>query len=35
METILQNPNFKKAAFVFGILLILAAWKFGIEGITE
>lgn len=35
MKEVIQNPNFKKAAFVFALLLILGAWKFGLEGIAE
>lgn len=35
VQNIVENPNFKKAVFVFAVLLILGAWKFGIEGLTE
>lgn len=34
-ESISQNPDFKHLAFIFAILLILVAWKFGLEGIME
>ena len=30
-----QNPNFKQLAFIVGVLLVLGAWKFGLEGIME
>lgn len=34
-DTISENPSFKQLAFIMGILLILVAWKFGLEGILE
>jgi len=30
-----QKPEFHAIAFAFALLLILAAWKFGLEGIME
>ena len=30
-----QSETFRQAAFIFGILLILGAWKFGLEGVFE
>lgn len=30
-----QSEGFKEIAFVFALLLLLGAWKFGIEGITD
>lgn len=29
------NPGFKQLAFLAAILLILGAWKYGLEGIME
>lgn len=29
------NPSFKQLAFIVGVLLILGAWKFGLEGLME
>lgn len=34
-ESYSQNPSFKHLAFIFAILLLLGAWKFGLEGIME
>ena len=34
-NNIIGNSNFKQIAFVFAILLLLAAWKFGLEGLGE
>lgn len=30
-----QNPSFKQLAFLFAIILIIGAWKFGLEGVME
>lgn len=29
------NPGFKQLAFLVAIVLLLGAWKFGIEGLME
>lgn len=34
-DSVSENPSFKQLAFIMGILLILVAWKFGLEGILE
>lgn len=34
-DTIAENPSFKQLAFIIGVVLLLGAWKFGIEGILE
>lgn len=30
-----QNASFRQLAFIAGIVLLLGAWKFGIEGLME
>jgi hypothetical protein len=35
MPTFLDSPLFEEGAFLFALLLILGAWKFGIEGLME
>lgn len=32
---IISKPWFNEAAFLFGVLLLLGAWKFGVEGLLE
>lgn len=34
-EKINAFPYFKQLAFILAILLLIYAWKFGIEGLTE
>lgn len=34
-ESFSLNPDFKHLAFIIGVLLILGAWKFGLEGLIE
>lgn len=34
-ENIAQNPNFRHLAFFVGVVLLLGAWKFGLEGLME
>jgi len=34
-EKIRSFPYIKEVAFIFAIVLILYAWKFGIEGIAD
>lgn len=34
MNGITQNPLFRDAAFVFGLVLLIGAWKYAIE-LTE
>lgn len=29
------NPGFQQLAFLVGVVLLLGAWKFGIEGLME
>lgn len=31
IQEIIQKPLFKDAAFVFGVLLVIGAWKYIIE----
>lgn len=30
-----QNPSFRQLAFIAAIVLLLGAWKFGLEGLLE
>lgn len=34
-QEISKNANFHQLAFIVGVLLILGAWKFGLEGLME
>lgn len=34
-EPFSQNPSFRQLAFIVAILLLLGAWKFGLEGLLE
>jgi len=34
-ESYSQNPSFKQLAFIFGVLLLIGAWKFGLEGVMD
>ncbi len=35
MNNIVNNKVFQEGAFLLGFLLLLGAWKFGIEGLME
>lgn len=35
LKSLPQRPYFTEAVFLFAVLLILGAWKFGIEGLAE
>lgn len=35
INSIKSAPYFKEGAFLFAVLLLLGAWKFGLEGILE
>lgn len=35
MPEFIGTDEFKAIAFAFALLLILAAWKFGLEGLAE
>jgi len=34
-ESYAENPSFRQLAFIIGVLLLLGAWKFGLEGLME
>lgn len=34
-ESYSQNPSFRQLAFLAAIVLLIGAWKFGLEGIME
>jgi hypothetical protein len=35
LKSLTEMPYFKEVAFLAGVLLVLGAWKFGIEGLGE
>jgi len=34
-ESYSQNPSFRQLAFLVAIILIIGAWKFGLEGVMD
>jgi len=34
-ESYSQNPSFRQLAFLVAIVLIIGAWKFGLEGVMD
>jgi hypothetical protein len=35
LSGITESPYFKEGVFLFAVLLLLGAWKFGLEGVLE
>lgn len=35
MPDFVNSPTFRQGAFIFGVLLLLGAWKYGLEGVFE